>query len=303
MKKIYSLLVIVAVAMISVGCYEKKCAQQELSFTQLMEQSSPEQVQAWYNCSSRLDAEYTAAHAAELRQQKKLLAFDLDGTLSNHKCPMPEESRTLLDALGKKYHLVMVGAGNAPRIFKQMGNYPIDIVGNYGMQHAKVVDGELQITKQIVCEINKEFFRTETDRLREKYGYTEYAGEPLEFHKSGMVTFALLGTQAKKEDKLVFDPDRAKRRVMYPEVLEIFKDYTVFIGGSSSFDIVEKQYNKYDAVMEYAKMHGYTKEQVLFLGDDMGDGGGDSHIRLGGMDYLHILDYTKIPEMMAFLLE
>ena len=118
-----------------------------------------------------------------------------------------------------------------------------------------------------------------------------------------MVTFALLGTKAKKEDKLVFDPDRAKRRVMYPEVLEIFKDYTVFIGGSSSFDIVEKQYNKYDSVMEYAKMHGYTKEQVLFLGDDMGDGGGDSHIRLGGMDYLHILDYTKIPEMMAFLLE
>ncbi|MBR2008849.1 MAG: hypothetical protein IJ936_01860, partial [Peptococcaceae bacterium] len=45
----------------------------------------------------------------------------------------------------------------------------------------------------------------ETDRLREKYGYTEYAGEPLEFHKSGMVTFALLGTKAKKEDKLVFD--------------------------------------------------------------------------------------------------
>jgi hydroxymethylpyrimidine pyrophosphatase-like HAD family hydrolase len=268
-----------------------------------MEQSAPEHVQAWYNCSSRLDAEYTAAHAAELRQQKKLLAFDLDGTLSNHKCPMPEESRALLDALGKKYHLVMVGAGNAPRIFKQMGNYPIDIVGNYGMQHAKVVDGELQITKQIVCEINKELFRTETDRLREKYGYTEYAGDPLEFHKSGMVTFALLGTKAKKEDKLVFDPDRAKRRVMYPEVLEIFKDYTVFIGGSSSFDIVEKQYNKYDAVMEYAKMHGYTKEQVLFLGDDMGDGGGDSHIRLGGMDYLHILDYTKIPEMMTFLLE
>jgi hypothetical protein len=55
--------------------------------------------------------------------------------------------------------------------------------------------------------------------------------------------------------------------------------------------------------MEYAKRHGYTKEQVLFFGDDMGDGGGDSHVRLGGMDYIHILDYTKIAEKMAFLLE
>lgn len=303
MKKFFSILIVVAVAAMSVSCCEKKSESQELSFTQLMEQSTPEQVEAWYNGGSRLDEEYTKAHAEELRKQKKLLVFDLDGTLSNHRCPMPEESRALLDALGKKYHLVMCGAGNVARVFNQMGKYPIDLVGNYGMMHAKVENGELVITKKVVADIDKEFFLRETTRLREKYGYTKYAGEPIEWHPSGMVTFALLGTEATKEDKLVFDPDRAKRRVMYPEVLEIFKDYTVFIGGSTSFDIVAKQYNKYDATMEYAKMHGYTKEQVLFMGDDMGDGGGDSHIRLGGIDYIHVLDYTKIPEMLAFLLE
>ena len=303
MKKFFSILIVAAVAAISVSCCEKKSESQELSFTQLMEQSTPEQVEAWYNGGSRLDEEYTKAHAEELRKQKKLLVFDLDGTLSNHRCPMPEESRALLDALGKKYHLVMCGAGNVARVFNQMGKYPIDLVGNYGMMHAKVENGELVITKKVVADIDKEFFLRETTRLREKYGYTKYAGEPIEWHPSGMVTFALLGTEATKEDKLVFDPDRAKRRVMYPEVLEIFKDYTVFIGGSTSFDIVAKQYNKYDATMEYAKMHGYTKEQVLFMGDDMGDGGGDSHIRLGGIDYIHVLDYTKIPEMLAFLLE
>ncbi len=291
----------IRLVMMSVGCKEQP--KQELSFTQLMEQSSPEQIEAWYNGASCLTEEYTKAHAAELREQKKLLVFDLDGTLSNHRTPMPEESRALLDALGQKYHIVMCGAGNVARVFKQMGNYPIDLIGNYGMMHAKVENGELVITKQVVSDIDKEFFLRETNRLREKYGYTEYAGGPIEWHPSGMVTFALLGTEAKKEDKLVFDPDRAKRRVMYPEVLEIFKDYTVFIGGSTSFDIVAKQYNKYDATMEYAKMHGYSKEQVLFMGDDMGDGGGDSHVRLGGMDYIHVLDYTNISEMLAFLLE
>ena len=290
-----------AVAM--VGCAEQKQQPQELSFTQLMEQSTPEQVKAWYDGASCLSEEYTKAHAAELRAQKKLLVFDLDGTLSNHRTPMPEESRALLDALGKRYHLVMCGAGNVARVFNQMGNYPIELIGNYGMMEAKVENGELVVTKQIVTEVDKEFFLRETNRLREKYGYTEYAGEPIEWHPSGMVTFALIGTKAKREDKHVFDPDRAKRRVMYPEVLEIFKDYTVFIGGSTSFDIVAKQYNKYDATMEYAKRHGYTKEQVLFFGDDMGDGGGDSHVRLGGMDYIHVLDYTRIAEMAAFLLE
>ncbi len=302
MRRFNLLMLVVAVAMMSMSCREQQ-PKQELSFEQLMEQTSPEQIKAWYEGSTCLSEEYTKAHAAELREQKKLLVFDLDGTLSNHRTPMPEESRALLDALGKKYHLVMCGAGNVARVFKQMGNYPIDLVGNYGMMEAKVENGELVVTKQIVSDIDKDFFLRETNRLREKYGYTEYAGEPIEWHPSGMVTFALLGTKAKKEDKLVFDPDRAKRRVMYPEVLEIFKDYTVFIGGSTSFDIVAKQYNKYDATMEYAKRYGYTKEQVLFMGDDMGDGGGDSHVRLGGMDYIHVLDYTKISEMLAFLLE
>lgn len=303
MRKIYSILICAAAAVAMVGCAEQKQQPQELSFTQLMEQSTPEQVKAWYDGASCLSEEYTKAHAAELRAQKKLLVFDLDGTLSNHRTPMPEESRALLDALGKKYHLVMCGAGNVARVFNQMGNYPIELIGNYGMMEAKVENGELVVTKQIVTEVDKEFFLRETNRLREKYGYTEYAGEPIEWHPSGMVTFALIGTKAKREDKHVFDPDRAKRRVMYPEVLEIFKDYTVFIGGSTSFDIVAKQYNKYDATMEYAKRHGYTKEQILFFGDDMGDGGGDSHVRLGGMDYIHVLDYTRIAEMAAFLLE
>ena len=234
---------------------------------------------------------------------KKLICFDLDGTLTQHRTPLGEESKAVLDALGKKFKLIMVGAGGADRINKQMNNYPIDIIGNYGMNEA-VHDGTgIKIVKNEIYSVDKAFFTEKVDYLRKKYGYTEYKGDSIQFHNSGMVTFAILGTEADISDKVKFDPTRAKRKVMYEEVCEIFKDYTVYIGGSSSFDIVGKQYNKYDATLEYAQMFGYTKEQVLFMGDDMGDGGGDSHVRLGGMDYIHVLDYTKIPEMLAFLLE
>ena len=89
---------------------------------------------------------------------------------------------------------------------------------------------------------------------------------------------------------------------MYPEVCEIFKDYSVYIGGSSSFDFSAKQYNKYDASLRYGTEHGYTLDQVLFIGDDFADGGGDSHVRIKGMDYIWITDYTKTPEILNFLL-
>ncbi len=234
---------------------------------------------------------------------KKLICFDLDGTLTQHRSPLSEENRALLDELAKRYKLIMVGAGNAPRIYEQMGHYPIDILANYGMQESKMIDGEFKIIREDTTYPDREYFLNTVQYLREKYGYTEYKGDSVEFHPSGMVTFALLGTKADIADKIAFDPTREKRRVMYDEVLSLFPDYTVYIGGSSSFDFSAKQYNKYDAVMKYASEHGYEKDEILYVGDDFGDGGGDSHIRLGGMDYIDVKDYRRVSEDLAFLLK
>jgi hydroxymethylpyrimidine pyrophosphatase-like HAD family hydrolase len=225
--------------------------------------------------------------------------MDLDGTLTQHRSPLGEKNKAVLDQLNKKYKLLMVGAGNVPRIYGQMNNYPIDILGNYGMQEGKIIDGEMVIIRQDTLEVDREFFLEKTNYLREKYGYTEYKGDPVEFHASGMVTFPFLGTKADVADKLVFDPTREKRKVLYPEVLEIFKDFTVYIGGSSSFDFSAKKYNKYDAIVTYANEHGYALDEILYVGDDFGDGGGDSHVRLGGLDYINITDYEKFGEAMA----
>ena len=195
----------------------------------------------------------------------------------------------------------MVSAGGASRINKQMNNYPIDILGNYGMNEAVWENGELKMIREAVYAVDKEFFSTQIEYLRNKYGYTEYKGDSVEFHASGMVTFPLLGTKADINDKVKFDPTREKRKVLYPEVCEIFKDYTVYIGGSSSFDFSKKEYNKYDAVMKYANEHGYSKDEILYIGDDFGDGGGDSHIRIYGLDYVNVTDYTKLEDYLKYL--
>lgn len=233
---------------------------------------------------------------------KRLICFDLDGTLTQHRTKLEKESRELLNVLQNKYKVIMVGAGNAERIHAQMDGYPIDIIANYGMQESKMVDGKFTIVRQETAYPDKEYFLRTTQYLREKYGYIDYKGDGVEFHATGMVTFALLGTKADIADKLAFDPTREKRKVMYDEVLRLFPDYVVYIGGSSSFDFAEKRYNKYDAIMAYAKENGYTKDEILYVGDDFGDGGGDSHVRIYGMDYVEITDYKTVTEKLQFLL-
>lgn len=234
---------------------------------------------------------------------KRLVAMDLDATLTQHKTPLSDTNRVALDELGKKYDLLMVGGGGAERIHKQMGEYPIAVLGNYGMQEAKITPEGWKIVRTEVSPVNTADVLAKCQALREKYGFTKYYGDPVEFHETGMITFGLLGTAAPSEEKLTFDPDKSKRRAMYKEVCEVFSNYSVFIGGSTSFDMTEKQYNKYDAIMRYAAENGYTREEIIFIGDDLDDGGNDSHVRLGGMDYIRIYDYRKFPEMIEPLLK
>ncbi len=235
------------------------------------------------------------------KQQKKLICFDLDGTLTQHKTPLTAANKAVLDTLAKRYEIIMAGGGGCERIYRQMGEYPVTILGNYGMEESRMVDGKFKMVREEKAPVDRKFFQKTCDYLRKKYGYTDYKGESLEFHESGMVTFGLLGTKADKSAKLTFDPDKIRRRAMFPEVKELFKDYSVFIGGTTSFDITPKQYNKFDAVMRYAAEKGYSIDQILFVGDDFADGGNDSQIRLGGMDYVQIDDYTRLPEKLEFL--
>lgn len=55
--------------------------------------------------------------------------------------------------------------------------------------------------------------------------------------------------------------------------------------------------------MAYAEVNGYKKEEILYVGDDFGDGGGDSHVRLGGLDYVEVRDYRDLEDKLSFLLK
>lgn len=235
----------------------------------------------------------------------KLVAFDLDGTLTQHKTSLSEEHRQVLDKLGAKYKLLMAGAGMCQRIFNQMNQYPIDIMGNYGLQYAEYNSEtkDIEIKKNIVLPCDRESIDKRVTAIREKYGFMEYAGDNVEYHASGVVTFPLLGTKAKAEDKLAFDPDRSKRRVIYDDVKEVFSDYIVFVGGSSSFDMVPAPYNKAYALVEYCKEHGIAHDEVVYVGDDYGLGGNDESVYLSDFNFLTIDDYRDFPEVVKVLLD
>lgn len=233
----------------------------------------------------------------------KVVAMDLDGTLTQHKQALEPATKAALDALSKKYKLLMVGAGQVMRIFNQLEQYPIDIIGNYGLQYG-VYNSEtktIDIMRDEQFPVDRESVEKRVTMLREKYGFTDFAGDNVEFHPSGCITFPILGTKAKQEDKLAFDPDRTKRRKIYDDVVQTFSDYTVFVGGSSSFDMAPAPYNKYYALDIYCKENGLKHENVVYIGDDYGQGGNDESVYKSDFNYLTIDYYKDFPEIVKQL--
>ena len=239
------------------------------------------------------------------REKIRLVALDMDGTLTQHRTPLEAANRAAMDALAEKYRLVIVGAGACRRIHNQMNGYPLDVIGNYGMEageYDREKGGLVIVESQSVTVEPREAVRERVTRLRRELGFETFAGDTVEFHASGMITFPLLGTKADIRDKLAFDPDRSRRRPLYPAVKEAFSQYTVFIGGSSSFDIVPRPFNKLYALERYCERHGFAHDEVVFFGDDYLEGGNDEQVYRSDFAFVTVDDYRAFPERVKEVL-
>jgi HAD superfamily hydrolase (TIGR01484 family) len=233
----------------------------------------------------------------------RLVAMDLDGTLTQHKSSLDDECRSALIRLSERYKLVMVCAGGCERVYKQMGEFPIDIIGFYGMQCSTIKGSDFKLIRSRSAAVDTLLMTKKATLLREELGFTEYDGDTMEFHASGLVTFPILGTAAPLEKKLSYDPDRAKRRRVYERVCEVFSTYTVFIGGSSSFDLAPPPYRKLYALTGYAQSEGFTPKEIIYFGDDYGLGGNDEDIYKSDISFVPIDDYRQFPAIAKKLLQ
>ena len=235
-----------------------------------------------------------------MRKQTKIIAFDLDGTLTQHKTKLGPQNRHILDQLGQRYKLIMVGAGTCQRIWNQMDQYPIDIIGSYGMQFAVYnKDQQALVLQWDECvQVNREEVLRRAEKIRQQFGLFDFNGDTLEFHCTGALTFPVLGTKASLADKLAYDPDRSKRRSMYPFVKEVFSDYNVMIGGSSSFDIVPGQYGKLNAIRRYLAENDMHEQEIVYCGDDYSEGGNDYDVYAGGIPFVKVDHYDRLRETL-----
>jgi HAD superfamily hydrolase (TIGR01484 family) len=228
----------------------------------------------------------------------KALIFDLDGTLTEPRQEITEEMCRMLDSLQYKYILGILGAGSCKRIYNQIKRYSsIYIMGDYGLEFSRIAYGHglVSIYRE---ESFPKFFKTKKvfKLIRKKYGLTKYYGQEYDLHPTGIITFALLGTDAKIEDKIKFDPDKKRREQILPELQQLLPNNNVIIGGTSSFDILPKGIDKSYGIQKYLQYFDLQSKELLYFGDDFEHN--DNGIVKTKVDYVKVKNSSNLIEVL-----
>lgn len=224
----------------------------------------------------------------------RLLVFDVDGTLTEHHTPLSASTRNILDRLKERYRLLFLSAGSCQRILKQTDYYPVDVLGNYGMECALAKeDGHLYEAWHSV-PVDGDKLLTAAAVLRKKFGYTDFQGNSLIINPNGCIIFPLLGDEAPLERRLSFDRDASIRERMYDEVVELFPSHLVFLGGTTSFDMPPKPFDKRFALCEYCSRMGFSTDEVVVFGDGYRKNENDEPLYLSEFTFVKVDDYRRI---------
>ncbi len=216
-----------------------------------------------------------------------LIAFDMDGTLTESATPIEPETITLLESL-LRHKKIAIASGATLNQFEQqlLKHFSCDtsyfknlyLLPTNGSALYEYDNGWrslycIDFTEDEAREIMNAF-----DQALVKSGYetpaTTYG--PIIEHRCSQVTFAGLGVHAPCEEKAKWDPDHTKRERIVKNLSELLPELSVTIGGTTSIDVTKKGINKAYGLRRLLKHLDHSKDQLLYIGDTLFPGGNDA---------------------------
>ncbi len=239
---------------------------------------------------------------------KKVIAFDLDGTLAESKSAITDRMAELLCQLLDKFQVCIISGGKFGQFEKQLLSnlqaepsqlerlhimptcgtryYLYDLAkGEWKQQYAE--DFSEAEKKKIINALNKGF---DDLSYREKKIY----GECIE-DRGSQVTFSVLGqdiVDVLGKDgvrlKEAWDPDNKKKLELRDYIAKLIPEFEVRVGGVTSIDVTKLGIDKAYGMRKLAEMLKISKDEIFFIGDRLQEGGNDYPVKAAGIDSMQI---------------
>lgn len=239
---------------------------------------------------------------------KKLIAFDLDGTLAPSKSILPRRMAGLLDGLLEKFEVLIITGGKyeliqhqvlseltkSPELLKKLHLMPTsgtryfsydDIEDDWKMQYAEDIDPK---DREKIIKALEEALEESGYKVEKTYGETiEDRKSQITLSILGQDIVAQLGEEGLKM-KEAWDPDHSKKLKIRSLVMPKIPEFEVRSAGVTSIDVTKPGIDKAYGIQKLIDATGLTKKDILFFGDKIVEGGNDLAVHHMGVDCIAV---------------
>lgn len=222
---------------------------------------------------------------------KKLVIFDLDGTLAESKAAIDAEMAQLLDRLLGLVKVAVISGGDWQQFEKQVLAHlgqderlmNLSILPTCGTRFYRYANRwELLYAEDFTAAERAKIL----DALRQTMGRVgdkphRLWGEAIE-DRGSQITFSALGQLAPLEEKKKWDPDLAKRKQMAAALETLIPEFSIHLGGATSIDITHHGIDKGYGVRKLRDVLRIEIHEMIFIGDALFPGGNDRPAREAG---------------------
>lgn len=248
---------------------------------------------------------------------KKLIAFDVDDTLVKSKNPLTDEMRDLLAELLKKYKVAII-SGSRYEIFETNIINPLATVAADNMEHMHILPTcgtrhytfdpsshawNLEYAEDFSEDEKAEISEACERRAREfNLWPTDPQGEVIEDRLS-QIAMSMLGQQAVAEAKYEwYDLHKEEAYRLTEKIAEDLPNYEVRYGGTTTVDITKKGVDKAYGMHKLLEALNISKEEALFIGDRLEEGGNDYPVLAMGVDCIDVDGWQTTPYVVRGIL-
>lgn len=237
---------------------------------------------------------------------KKLIAFDLDGTLAPSKSHFHPRMVKLFDKLLEKFEVCVISGAKyelfQTQFLTQITKDPellskLHLLPTTGTRYYKYQNDEWQKKyaedftpeeKSMIIKALENGWEEAGEHIEKTYGPTiEDRDSQITLSPLGQEVVAMLGDEGVTV-KEAWDPDMKKRLKVAEVVNKQLPNFNVKVAGLTSIDVTIPGVDKAYGMNKLMDATGYTKDEILFIGDKIMEGGNDYPVKQMGIDCISV---------------
>jgi HAD superfamily hydrolase (TIGR01484 family) len=242
---------------------------------------------------------------------KRLIVFDLDGTLAESKSSLDPEMSNLLHKLLGIVKVAIISGGDWPQFEKQLlSNLPnneclenLFLLPTCGTKFYQYNQGWEKLYSEDFTEKEKETIIGSLKKAIDKTGFKveKVWGETIE-DRGSQITYSALGQQAPFEEKEKWDPDFDKRKKIKAILDQSIPEFSVRLGGTTSVDVTKPGIDKAYGIGKLHDTLGISIQEMIFIGDALFPGGNDYPAKEAGVVSIQIKNPNESKRVIETIL-